>query len=67
LLSFGPKEGEGQIAAATIVHKILQGAPPADIPVVQQRVFTLVVNARTAADLGISLPAALLRRADEQL
>jgi ABC-type uncharacterized transport system substrate-binding protein len=37
LLSFGPTEGESQIAAASIVYKIFQGAKPGDISVVQQR------------------------------
>src|SRR5215207_4198356 len=51
LLSFGPKDGEGQIAVASIVHKILQGAKPGDIPVVQQRAFALAVNLKTAESL----------------
>lgn len=67
LLSFGPKEGEGQIAAASIVHKIFQGAKPSDIPVVQQRAFTLIVNLKTAKSLGLTLSPTVLSRADEQL
>ena len=67
LLSFGPKEGEGQIAAASIVHKIFQGANPGDISVVQQRAFTLTVNLKTAKSLGLTLSPAVLSRADEQL
>jgi putative ABC transport system substrate-binding protein len=64
LLAFGPKEGEGQIAVASIVHKIFEGAKPSDIPVVQQRVLTLVVNLKTAESLGLTL-SSLLSRADE--
>ena len=67
LLSFGPKEGEGQIAAASIVHRILQGEKPGDIPVVRQRAFTLVVNLKTAKSLDLTLSPAVLSRADEQL
>jgi ABC-type uncharacterized transport system substrate-binding protein len=47
LLSFGPKDGEGQIAVASIVHTIFQGAKPGDIPVVKQRALTLAVNLKT--------------------
>jgi putative tryptophan/tyrosine transport system substrate-binding protein len=65
LLSFGPKEGEAQIAVASLVHKILEGAKPADIPVVRQRAFTLGVNRKAAETLGLALPPALLSRADE--
>ena len=65
LLSFGPKEGEGQIAVASIVHRILQGAQPGDIAVVPQRSFTLAINLKTAESLGVTLPPSLLNRADE--
>lgn len=67
LLSFGPKEGEGQIAAASIVHKILQGAKPSEIPVVRQRAFALIVNLKAAKSLGITVSSTVLSRADEQL
>jgi len=65
LLSFGPKDGEGQIAVASMVHKILQGAKPDDMSVVQQRAFTLAVNLKTAESLGLTLPPSLLNHADE--
>ena len=65
LLSFGPKDGEGQITVTSIVHRIFQGAKPGDVAVVQQRAFTLAVNLRTAESLGLSLPPSLLKRADE--
>jgi putative tryptophan/tyrosine transport system substrate-binding protein len=67
LLSFGPKEGEGQIAAASIMHKIFQGAKPSDISVVQQRAFTLIVNLNAAKKLDLTLSPTLISRADEQL
>jgi ABC-type uncharacterized transport system substrate-binding protein len=65
LLSFGPKDGEGQVAAASIVHRIFQGAKPGDVPVVQQRAFTLAVNLKTTESLGLTLSPSLLNRADE--
>jgi ABC-type uncharacterized transport system substrate-binding protein len=65
LLSLGPKEGEGQIAVASIVDRILRGHKPADIPVVHQRDFTFAVNLKTASSMGLTLSPALLDRADE--
>jgi putative tryptophan/tyrosine transport system substrate-binding protein len=67
LLSFGPKEGEGQIAVASMVHRIFQGAKPGDISVVQQRDFTLAVNLKTAENLGVTISPSLLNRVDEEV
>jgi putative ABC transport system substrate-binding protein len=50
--------------SAHLVDKVLKGARPADIPVEQSNRFELVVNRRTAAALGITLPPAFLLRAD---
>jgi putative ABC transport system substrate-binding protein len=64
-ISYGASFSDLFRRAATYVDKILRGASPADLPVEQASKFELVINLRTAAALGLTIPRALLVRADE--
>jgi putative ABC transport system substrate-binding protein len=67
LLSLGTDIGALARRAAWQAHRILNGARPGELPVERPTVFKLTLNRRTAAALGLPIPAALLLRADEVL
>ena len=65
LLSYVSDRKYRQRRTADYVDKILKGAKPGDLPVEQPTHFRLLLNLRTAREMGLTIPPTLLARADE--
>jgi putative ABC transport system substrate-binding protein len=65
LISYGTDLADAYRLVGVYVGRVLKGAQPGHLPVIQASKFELIINLKTASELGIAMPASLLARADE--